>query len=172
MTLLLLAAAFASLAVAVRRMRLRADAESRAAGELTEVIEFTLAGITAGLGPDEALVRATHATGGTAGTAHFADAWNRGASTSEALRHLVTRCGSAAQTFCDSLSASLADGQSIQQVLTRLDAEARKAREREVEISVAKLPIRLAAPLVTCVLPAYILIGAIPVVAFAHEAFQ
>ena len=46
--------------------------------------------------------------------------------------------------------------------LDRLAAEARLARRQQAEAAARELPVRLAAPLVLCTLPSFVLLASVP----------
>lgn len=154
------------------RARRRTNDASRIAREFLDLVEFVAAGVEAGLSPMAAIDVHADLTGGEAGTRDASRAWNGGHSAHEALTHIVARCGAAAQPFCGAVHAALHDGQPVADTLARLSREARGARERHADAAVARVPVRLAVPLVVCVLPSYVLVGSVPIITFAREAFS
>ena len=72
--------------------------------------------------------------------------------------------------FADVIDVMLAaerDGGHVAPVLERLASEAREQRRREALARARQLPVRLAAPLVVCTLPSFVLLGVVPLVAGA-----
>jgi pilus assembly protein TadC len=67
----------------------------------------------------------------------------------------------------DVLLAADRDGGPVAPVLDQLAAEARAQRRREAAAQARQLPVRLAAPLVLCTLPSFVLLGVVPLVAGA-----
>ena len=67
----------------------------------------------------------------------------------------------------DVLLAAERDGGALGPVLDQLAAEARAQRRRLAQAQARQLPVRLAAPLVLCTLPSFVLLGVVPLVAGA-----
>jgi type II secretory pathway component PulF len=65
------------------------------------------------------------------------------------------------------LVAADRDGGPLAGVLRQLSSEARAQRRREAMAQARQLPVRLAAPLVLCTLPSFVLLGVVPLVAGA-----
>jgi len=67
----------------------------------------------------------------------------------------------------DVMLAAERDGGQVAPVLDRLAGEASEQRRREALACARQLPVRLAAPLVVCTLPSFVLLGVVPLVAGA-----
>lgn len=67
----------------------------------------------------------------------------------------------------DVLLAADRDGGPLAPVLDQLAAEARAQRRRDAATQARQLPVRLAAPLVLCTLPSFVLLGVVPLLAGA-----
>ena len=81
----------------------------------------------------------------------------------DALGELLVVFGAPAVGIANTLSAAERDGLPITAVLDRLVSEAHAERRRQAQIEAAKLPIKLAFPLVTCVLPSFVLLTIVPI---------
>ena len=81
----------------------------------------------------------------------------------DATGELITVFGSAAVGIANTLAAAARDGLPVAPVLDRLVGEAHAERRRLAQIDAAKLPIRLAFPLVTCVLPSFVALTVVPI---------
>lgn len=71
----------------------------------------------------------------------------------------------AAQPMIDALIDTENDGLSPRELFDRLSSEAHAQRRREAERRIRALPVRLTLPLVGCVLPAYVLLAVVPLLA-------
>ena len=59
------------------------------------------------------------------------------------------------------------DGQSIANVLDRLSSESRVQRRHQLDADIRRLPVRLTIPLACCILPSFVLLGVVPMIATA-----
>lgn len=73
--------------------------------------------------------------------------------------------GLPAQPAIDALIDTERDGLPARTLFDRLADEARSQRRREADRRLRELPVRLALPLVGCVLPAYVLLAVVPLLA-------
>jgi len=81
----------------------------------------------------------------------------------DALGELLEIFGSPAVGVANTLAAAERDGLPIAPVLDRLVGEAHAERRRQAQIDASKLPIKLAFPLVTCVLPSFVALTIVPI---------
>jgi tight adherence protein C len=81
----------------------------------------------------------------------------------DATGELIMAFGSAAVGIANTLAAGERDGLPLAPVLDRLVGEAHAERRRLAQIDAAKLPIKLAFPLVTCVLPSFVALTVVPI---------
>jgi len=81
----------------------------------------------------------------------------------DALGELIIAFGSPAVGIANTLAAAERDGLPIAPVLDRLVGEAHAERRRQAQIDASKLPIKLAFPLVTCVLPSFVALTVVPI---------
>ena len=80
----------------------------------------------------------------------------------DALAHLPHALGPIAAPLADNLAAADRYGLPLAPVLDRLAAEAHSARRRSADTLARQLPVRLAAPLVVCTLPSFVLLAVVP----------
>lgn len=81
----------------------------------------------------------------------------------DALGELLTIFGSPAVGIANTLATAERDGLPIAPVLDRLVGEAHAERRRQAQIDASKLPIKLAFPLVTCILPSFVALTIVPI---------
>ena len=70
-----------------------------------------------------------------------------------------------AQTLIDALIDTERDGLSPRELFERISGEAHAQRRRDAERKIRALPVRLTVPLVGCILPAYVLLAVVPLLA-------
>jgi tight adherence protein C len=92
---------------------------------------------------------------------------SRGNRFSECVAALRSPIGSAAFPFVEALLSADRDGQSIAGVLDRLSTESHAQRRRQLDADIRRLPVRLTIPLVCCILPSFVLLGVVPMIATA-----
>ena len=80
----------------------------------------------------------------------------------DVVRQLSSTFGSPAFALCEALLASERDGIAVGPLLERLSAVTRQQRRQELDAAARQLPVRMAIPLVTCVLPSFVLLGVLP----------
>ena len=80
----------------------------------------------------------------------------------DALAQLPHQLGPIAAPLADSLAAADRYGLPLAPVLERLATEAHLARRRRADTLARQLPVRLAAPLVVCTLPSFVLLAVVP----------
>lgn len=81
----------------------------------------------------------------------------------DALGELIVVFGAPAVGIANTLSTTERDGLPVATVLDRLVSEAHAERRRQAQIDAAKLPIKLAFPLVACVLPSFVALTVVPI---------
>jgi len=81
----------------------------------------------------------------------------------DALAELLDMFGSAALGIANCLSSAERDGLPVAPVLDRLISESHAERRRLAQADAAKLPIKLAFPLVLCVLPSFVALTVVPI---------
>lgn len=97
---------------------------------------------------------------------------DRGARFADALDELPRLLGPIAHPLADSFAATDRYGLPLAPTLTRLADEARRQRRRAVETAARQLPVRLAAPLVLCTLPSFILLAVVPLLLAAISSLE
>ena len=80
----------------------------------------------------------------------------------DVVRQLSSTFGSPAFALCEALLASERDGIAVGPLLERLSAVTRQQRRQELDAAARQLPVRMAIPLVICVLPSFVLLGVLP----------
>ena len=80
----------------------------------------------------------------------------------DVVRQLSSTFGSPAFALCEALLASERDGIAVGPLLERLSAVNRQQRRQELDAAARQLPVRMAIPLVICVLPSFVLLGVVP----------
>jgi tight adherence protein C len=92
---------------------------------------------------------------------------SRGNRFSECVTALRGPIGPPAFPLVEALLSADRDGQSIASVLDRLSNESRAQRRRQLDADIRRLPVRLTIPLVCCILPSFVLLGVVPMIATA-----
>ena len=82
---------------------------------------------------------------------------------SDAMGELIVVFGSPAVGVANTLATAERDGLPISPVLDRLVGEAHAERRRRAQADAAKLPVKLAFPLVACVLPSFVALTVVPI---------
>lgn len=93
-----------------------------------------------------------------------------GRSRAEALADALCPLGDRATGLAHVLAEHLRYGVPLAPALDRLGAELRAARRRQAEEDARRVPVRLLAPLVACVLPAFALLTVVPLLAASLRA--
>ena len=156
----------------VRRDRLRRAAAIRRT--YPDAIDLVVLAIRAGLLPPAALDAAAAHLAGPVRSA-FAEVGSRrarGERFADALAALTDALGDTARPMVDSLAAADRYGLPIAPVLERLAAEARADRRRAADAAARQLPVRLAAPLVACTLPSFVLLAIVPLLVGAFSSWR
>ena len=81
----------------------------------------------------------------------------------DAVSELIDFFGSPAVGIANCLSSAERDGLPIAPVLDRLISESHAERRRQAHADAAKLPVKLAFPLVLCVLPSFVALTVVPI---------
>jgi tight adherence protein C len=87
---------------------------------------------------------------------------DRGAPLADALAALPDTLGPSAVAVVDALGPADRYGLPLAPALEQLAREARASRRRLDEADARRLPVRLSLPLVTCTLPAFVLLAIVP----------
>jgi Flp pilus assembly protein TadB len=97
---------------------------------------------------------------------------DRGERFADALAALVEHAGPSAAALVDALAAADRYGLPLAPVLTRLADDARAARRRIADARARELPVRMAAPLVLCTLPSFVLLAVVPLLVSALSSLR
>lgn len=97
---------------------------------------------------------------------------DRGERFADSLPVMVQRLGPALHPLVDGFVAADRDGLPLAPVLERLAADARAHRRRRIDTMARQLPVRLAVPLVVCILPAFVLLAVVPLLLAAFASLH
>ncbi|MEN9646667.1 MAG: putative type secretion system protein [Actinomycetota bacterium] len=97
---------------------------------------------------------------------------DQGTRFADALPLLAQRLGPALHPLVDGFVAADRDGLPLAPLLERLSADARAQRRRRIDALARELPVRLAAPLVLCSLPAFVLLAVVPLLLAAFASLH
>jgi Flp pilus assembly protein TadB len=156
----------------VRRRRLRRATAMRNA--YPDAIDLVVLAIRAGLLPAAAIAATADHVDGLLRPAFIevGERAARGDRLADALTALTDHLGATAAALVDSLASAERYGLPIAPVLERLADEARSDRRRAADAAARQLPVRLAAPLVVCTLPAFVLLAIVPLLIGAFSSWH
>jgi pilus assembly protein TadC len=97
---------------------------------------------------------------------------SRGVRLVDALPTAANHAGEPTRGLVRALQAGERDGVSVAPLLERVRVEALRVRRHELEVAARRLPVLLLFPLVLCVLPAFILLTVVPLLASALQDLQ
>ena len=148
----------------VRRMARHA---THVDAELPDFVDLVSVHLRSGKPPALAFLHASDSAAGNTGDAarQVAAAVRGGTRFVDALVAARTRFGLRAQTLIDALVDTERDGLPPRELFERLASDAKDQRRREAERRIRALPVRLTLPLVGCILPSYLLLAVIPLLA-------
>ena len=149
-----------------RRWSSARSAREELVAELPWLAGLVRLGVGAGLPVGRALHEAVSRTSGPASEA-LADALartRRGASLADAIEGLRPVLGEEGRTLVAALVASVRHGAPVGPALEAAAVDLRTRARRRAEVRARKVPIRMLFPLVTCILPAFILLSVVPMV--------
>lgn len=157
-----------------REPRLGARRERVLDDAFPDALDLFVVSVQAGLLPQQALVHVTDAVHPLVGRAfrEVEDRVARGDRFVDALAILVDQLGTRALAFVATLSAGERTGMPIGPVVDRIADEARQHRRRLAEAAARELPVKLAAPLVACTLPACCLVAIAPLLVGALSSLR
>jgi pilus assembly protein TadC len=90
----------------------------------------------------------------------------------DALPSVVGEVGESGRALVGALVSSERDGVSLAPLLERVRVEALRVRRHELEVAARRLPVLLLFPLVLCVLPAFVLLTVVPLLASSLHDLQ
>ena len=158
------------LSVSKRRRHAR-NQEGALQDRLAEIVDLYAVAIHSGHNVTTATEQVASWLKGDVGIAFqwCCDQVQQGRQQSEVLEDLPARTGEALRPLVAALIAHDRHGAPISVQLAQLAADTRVERRRRAEAAARRLPVTLLFPLVVCVLPAFLLLTVVPVVA---EAFS
>jgi len=139
----------------------------RTEAAVPDFVDLLALQVRSGRPPALAFLRASDsATGGLGeATRSVATVVRDGARFVAALTGARTRFDVRAQGVIDALIDTERDGLAPRAIFERLSHDAHQQRRREADARIRALPVRLTLPLVACILPAYVLLAVIPLLA-------
>ncbi len=149
-----------------RRVAERRRIEAVAA-ELPWLAALVRIGVGAGLPVGRALEEAARRGRGPAAAAvlEAVERTARGGSLADAVDGLRVPFGEDGRPLVAALTASIRHGAPIGQALDAVSADLRLRARRRAEVRARRVPVRMLFPLVTCILPAFVLLSVVPLVA-------
>jgi tight adherence protein C len=149
----------------------RRSSEARAVA-LPDAIELIVVSIRAGRSPSEAVREAAPLAADCLGPAFaaFEHRSHRGAGFADALVAFGEVVGPVSLPLVEAMAHADRYGLPLTPVLDRLVDEARSERRRHAASAARRLPVSLSFPLVTCSLPAFVLLAIVPAVLGAVAA--
>lgn len=146
--------------------RIATDA-MRSHSELSEFIDLVTVHLRSANPPALAFMNASADAVGEIGAAarQVVASMNDGLRFVEALAVHRSRFDARAHVLIDALVDTERDGLSPRDLFTRLSSDAQAERRRSSDRRIRALPVRLSLPLVGCILPAYVLLAVIPLLA-------
>ncbi len=149
-----------------RSARLRAEA---AAAAVPEVVDLLGLAAGAGLTPHLALPAVAERLDGVVGAElrRVVEVVAGGCRLADALEELPSRLGEAYRPVVAALATAERYGTPVLDALERLAAEARDQQRRRGEAAARRVPVTLLFPLVLCILPAFVLLTLVPLLAGA-----
>ena len=156
----------AVLHVVRRRSRRRADAAARTAA-LPASVDLLVVAVAAGLSPRQGL-QVVAERGPPIIRPAFSAVCSRmaaGEALAEALPRLVDLVGEPARGLVRAVVVAERDGTPLRALLTNLADDAKRQRRQDLEAAIRRLPVRLAFPLVSCTLPAFLVLTVVPLLA-------
>lgn len=137
------------------------------AAELPWLAALVRIGIGAGLPVGRALEEAARRGRGPASAVvlEAVERTARGGSLADAVDGLRGPFGEDGRPLVAALTASVRHGAPIGQALDVVSADLRLRARRRAEVRARRIPVRMLFPLVTCILPAFVLLSVVPLVA-------
>jgi len=141
---------------------------------LISTIEIFSISIRAGLTLSQTFERlATLAPSSIAAqSAATAQALQHGVPLHEAVVPLRSALGSRGAVFIDMVLSADRDGLPLVALVDRLSDEARRHRQRDIDVRIRQIPTRLTLPLVFCILPSFIVLTMFPIVTSSLKSLQ
>jgi len=140
---------------------------ARVESDIPDFVDVVAVHLRSGQPPALAFINASQAVPGDLGTAarQVATQVHNGGRFVDVLTAYRHNFGLRAQSLIDALIDTERDGLPPRELFERLAADAHAQRRRDADARIRALPIRLTLPLVGCILPAYVLLAVVPLLA-------
>ena len=140
---------------------------ARVDSDVPDFVDVVSVYLRSGQPPALAFLQASDTAPGTIGVAAraVAERVHNGERFMDVLTSLRSPFGLHAQPMIDALIDTERDGLAPRELFDRLATDAHAQRRRDADMRIRALPVRLTLPLVGCILPAYVLLAVVPLLA-------
>ena len=140
---------------------------ARVDSDVPDFVDVVSVYLRSGQPPALAFLQASDTAPGTVGVAarEVAERVHHGERFVDALTSSRSEFGLHAQPMIDALIDTERDGLAPRELFERLATDAHAQRRRDADMRIRALPVRLTLPLVGCILPAYVLLAVVPLLA-------
>ena len=140
---------------------------SRVDSDVPDFVDVVSVYLRSGQPPALAFLHASDTAPGTVGVAAraVAERIHNGERFVDVLTSSRSAFGLHAQPMIDALIDTERDGLAPRELFDRLATDAHAQRRRDADMRIRVLPVRLTLPLVGCILPAYVLLAVVPLLA-------
>ena len=140
---------------------------ARVDSDVPDFVDVVSVYLRSGQPPALAFLHASDTAPGTVGVAarEVAERVHNGERFVDVLTSSRSAFGLHAQPMIDALIDTERDGLAPRELFDRLATDAHAQRRRDADMRIRVLPVRLTLPLVGCILPAYVLLAVIPLLA-------
>ena len=140
---------------------------ARVDSDVPDFVDVVSVYLRSGQPPALAFLQASDTAPGTIGVAAraVAERVHNGERFVDVLTSLRSAFGLHAQPMIDALIDTERDGLAPRELFDRLATDAHAQRRRDADMRIRALPVRLTLPLVGCILPAYVLLAVVPLLA-------
>ena len=140
---------------------------ARVDSDVPDFVDVVSVYLRSGQPPALAFLHASDTAPGTVGVAarEVAERVHNGERFVDVLTSSRSAFGLHAQPMIDALIDTERDGLAPRELFDRLATDAHAQRRRDADMRIRALPVRLTLPLVGCILPAYILLAVVPLLA-------
>ena len=140
---------------------------ARVDSDVPDFVDVVSVYLRSGQPPALAFLHASDTAPGTVGVAarEVAERVHNGERFVDVLTSSRSEFGLHAQPMIDALIDTERDGLAPRELFDRLATDAHAQRRRDADMRIRVLPVRLTLPLVGCILPAYVLLAVVPLLA-------
>ena len=140
---------------------------ARVDSDVPDFVDVVSVYLRSGQPPALAFLHASDTAPGTVGVAarEVAERVHNGERFVDVLTSSRSEFGLHAQPMIDALIDTERDGLAPRELFDRLATDAHAQRRRDADMRIRALPVRLTLPLVGCILPAYVLLAVVPLLA-------